>query len=61
MARAPDGWSLAVPPGPIVDRLISDDARDTRRPEVDPRVRYGPGAWPGKAGARPWTACGPWV
>ena len=29
-----------------VDHLISDDARDFRRAEVDLRIRYGFGAWP---------------
>ena len=29
-----------------VDHLISDDARDFRRAEVDFRIRYGFGAWP---------------
>jgi LysR family glycine cleavage system transcriptional activator len=29
-----------------VDHLISDDAREFRRAEVDLRIRYGVGAWP---------------
>src|SRR5262245_48974946 len=33
-------------PGISVDHLISDDARDFRRAEVDLRIRYGFGAWP---------------
>ncbi|MFO1144600.1 MAG: LysR substrate-binding domain-containing protein [Amaricoccus sp.] len=34
-----------------VDHLISDDARDFRRAEVDLRVRYGFGAWPDESSA----------
>ena len=33
-------------PDITVDHLISDDARDFRRAEVDLRIRYGFGAWP---------------
>jgi LysR family transcriptional regulator, glycine cleavage system transcriptional activator len=33
-------------PGITVDHLISDDAREFRRAEVDLRIRYGFGAWP---------------
>ena len=32
-----------------VDHLISDDAREFRRAEVDLRIRYGFGAWPDEA------------
>lgn len=31
-----------------VDHLISDDPRDLKRAEVELRVRYGTGAWPGE-------------
>ena len=34
-----------------VDHLISDDARDFRRAEVDLRIRYGFGAWPDETSA----------
>ena len=34
-----------------VDHLISDDARDFRRAEVDLRIRYGSGAWPDETSA----------
>ena len=34
-----------------VDHLISDDARDFRRAEVDLRIRYGFGAWPDETAA----------
>lgn len=33
-------------PDIAVDHVISDDARDFRRPEVDLRIRYGFGVWP---------------
>lgn len=36
-------------PDIIVDHLISDDAREFRRAEVDLRIRYGHGAWPDEA------------
>jgi LysR family transcriptional regulator, glycine cleavage system transcriptional activator len=44
MPRMGDFWRRF--PDIIVDHLISDDARDFRRSEVDLRVRYGLGAWP---------------
>jgi LysR family glycine cleavage system transcriptional activator len=34
-----------------VDHLISDDAREFRRAEVDLRIRYGFGAWPDETSA----------
>lgn len=34
-----------------VDHLISDDAREFRRPEVDLRIRYGFGGWPDEVSA----------
>jgi DNA-binding transcriptional LysR family regulator len=34
-----------------VDHLISDDAREFRRAEVDLRIRYGLGAWPDETAA----------
>jgi len=34
-----------------VDHLISDDAREFRRAEVDLRIRYGYGAWPDETSA----------
>ena len=44
MPRMGDFWRRF--PDIIVDHLISDDARDFRRAEVDLRIRYGLGAWP---------------
>ena len=35
-----------------VNHLISDDGRDYRRPEVDLRIRYGFGSWPGETAVR---------
>ena len=51
-------------PDIIVDHLISDDARDFRRAEVDLRIRYGFGAWPDEGSALLMTetiypVCGP--
>lgn len=47
-----------------VDHLISDDARQYRRAEVDLRIRYGFGAWPDEAAAHfsddeIYPVCGP--
>ena len=47
MPRMKDFWRRF--PEITVDHLISDDARDFRRAEVDLRIRYGFGAWPGEA------------
>jgi LysR family glycine cleavage system transcriptional activator len=44
MPRMKDFWRRF--PEITVDHLISDDARDFRRSEVDLRIRYGFGAWP---------------
>ena len=44
MPRMGDFWRRFL--DITVDHLISDDARDFRRAEVDLRVRYGLGAWP---------------
>lgn len=44
MPRMGDFWRRY--PEITVDHLISDDARDYRRVEVDLRIRYGFGAWP---------------
>jgi LysR family transcriptional regulator, glycine cleavage system transcriptional activator len=44
MPRMGDFWRRY--PEINVDHLISDDARDFRRSEVDLRIRYGLGAWP---------------
>lgn len=44
MPRMGDFWRRY--PEITVDHLISDDARDFRRTEVDLRIRYGFGAWP---------------
>jgi LysR family transcriptional regulator, glycine cleavage system transcriptional activator len=44
MPRMGDFWRRY--PEITVDHLISDDARDFRRTEVDLRIRYGSGAWP---------------
>lgn len=44
MPRMQDFWRRY--PEITVDHLISDEARDFRRPEVDLRIRYGFGAWP---------------
>jgi len=41
--RMPDFWERH--PDIAVDHLISDNARDYRRAEVELRVRYGLGAW----------------
>lgn len=46
MPRMPGFWSSF--PDLTVDHLISDSARDFRRSEIDLRVRYGFGAWPGE-------------
>ncbi len=43
MPRMGDFWRRY--PDIHVDHLISDDARDYRRSEVDLRIRYGLGAW----------------
>lgn len=43
MPRMGDFWRRF--PDIHVDHLISDDARDYRRAEVDLRIRYGLGAW----------------
>ena len=44
MPRMGDFWRRF--PEISVDHLISDDAREFRRAEVDLRIRYGFGAWP---------------
>jgi LysR family glycine cleavage system transcriptional activator len=44
MPRMGDFWRRF--PEITVDHLISDDAREFRRAEVDLRIRYGLGAWP---------------
>ena len=49
MPRMGDFWRRF--PEIIVDHLISDDARDFRRAEVDLRIRYGFGAWPDETSA----------
>ena len=49
MPRMGDFWRRF--PEVIVDHLISDDAREFRRAEVDLRIRYGIGAWPDEASA----------
>lgn len=49
MPRMGDFWRRF--PDITVDHLISDDARDFRRAEVDLRVRYGFGAWPDETSA----------
>lgn len=41
--RMPDFWRRC--PDIAVDHLISDNAKDYRRAEVDLRIRYGFGAW----------------
>lgn len=47
MPRMKDFWRRF--PEITVDHLISDDAHDFRRAEVDLRIRYGFGAWPDEA------------
>lgn len=49
MPRMGDFWRRF--PEVSVDHLISDDARDFRRAEVDLRIRYGFGAWPDETSA----------
>lgn len=49
MPRMGDFWRRH--PEVTVDHLISDDARDFRRAEVDLRIRYGHGAWPDETAA----------
>lgn len=49
MPRMGDFWRRF--PDITVDHLISDDARDFRRAEVDLRIRYGFGAWPDETSA----------
>jgi LysR family glycine cleavage system transcriptional activator len=49
MPRMGDFWRRF--PEITVDHLISDDARDFRRSEVDLRIRYGLGAWPDETSA----------
>jgi LysR family glycine cleavage system transcriptional activator len=49
MPRIGDFWRRF--PEVIVDHLVSDDAREFRRAEVDLRIRYGIGAWPDEASA----------
>lgn len=44
MPRMGDFWRRF--PDITVDHLMSDDARDFRRTEVDLRIRYGSGTWP---------------
>lgn len=44
MPRMGDFWRRY--PEITVDHLVSDEARDFRRAEVDLRIRYGSGAWP---------------
>ena len=44
MPRMGDFWRRF--PEIMVDHLISDEARDFRRSEVDLRIRYGFGSWP---------------
>lgn len=44
MPRMGDFWRRF--PGITVDHLVSDDAREFRRAEIDLRIRYGFGAWP---------------
>ena len=39
-------------PDIIVDHLVTDNARDFRRSEVDLSIRYGSGAWPDEASRR---------
>ncbi len=36
----------------VIDQTISDRGQDLHRPDVDLRVRYGDGAWPGEAAAK---------
>ncbi|TPE51763.1 LysR substrate-binding domain-containing protein [Amaricoccus solimangrovi] len=47
MPRIGDFWRRF--PEISVDHVISDDARDFQRAEVDLRVRYGLGDWPGES------------
>ena len=47
MPRMGDFWRRY--PEITVDHLITDDARNFRRTEVDLRIRYGSGAWPDEA------------
>ncbi|MCP4328485.1 MAG: LysR family transcriptional regulator [Alphaproteobacteria bacterium] len=47
-----------------VNHLISDDAREFRRADIDLRIRYGDGAWPDETavalfGDRVFPVCGP--
>jgi LysR family transcriptional regulator, glycine cleavage system transcriptional activator len=49
MPRMGDFWRRF--PEISVDHLISDDAREFRRAEVDLRIRYGFGAWPDEISA----------
>ena len=46
MPRMIDFWQRH--PDICVNHLISDDGRDYRRAEVDLRIRYGFGSWPGE-------------
>jgi DNA-binding transcriptional LysR family regulator len=49
MKRIGDFWRAY--PDITVNHLISDDANDLRRAEVDLRIRYGSGSWPDESGA----------
>jgi DNA-binding transcriptional LysR family regulator len=49
MPRMGDFWRRF--PEITVDHMISDDARDFRRAEIDLRIRYGFGAWPDETSA----------
>lgn len=44
LPRMPDFWTRF--PEIAVDHLISDEARDYRRSQIDLRIRYGNGIWP---------------
>jgi len=49
MKRIGDFWRAY--PDITVNHLISDNANDLRRAEVDLRIRYGSGSWPDETGA----------
>lgn len=49
MKRIGDFWRAH--PNITVNHLVSDNAHDLRRAEIDLRIRYGSGSWPDESGA----------
>jgi LysR family transcriptional regulator, glycine cleavage system transcriptional activator len=50
MPRLGDFWSAHQ--DIVIDHMISDRSQDLHRPDVDLRIRYGDGSWPGEVAAR---------